>query len=57
LVEAVLHRVLGELFNVTGNQPAGEQSYHQALAVAARQSAKVFGAGTVTKASALKPVI
>jgi class 3 adenylate cyclase/tetratricopeptide (TPR) repeat protein len=40
--EAALHAVRGELFNATGNQTAAEQSYHQALAVAARQSAKVF---------------
>ena len=40
--EATLHLVRGEVFNVTGNQTAAEQSYHQALAVAARQSAKLF---------------
>jgi hypothetical protein len=42
VVEAALCRVRGELFNATGNQTAAEQSYHQALAVAARQSAKLF---------------
>jgi class 3 adenylate cyclase/tetratricopeptide (TPR) repeat protein len=43
--EAALHRVRGELFNATGNQTAAEQSYHQALAVAARQSAKLLELG------------
>jgi len=45
LSEAMLHRVRGELFNVTGNQAAAEQSYRQALAVAARQSARVAELG------------
>jgi tetratricopeptide (TPR) repeat protein len=40
--EAALHRVRGELLDATGNQTAAEQSYHQALAVARRQSAKVW---------------
>jgi predicted ATPase len=40
-----LHRVRGELFNATGNQTPAEQSYHQALAVAARQSAKLLELG------------
>jgi predicted negative regulator of RcsB-dependent stress response len=39
---AELHRLRGDLLNSTGDQPAAEHSYHQALAVAARQSAKVF---------------
>jgi predicted negative regulator of RcsB-dependent stress response len=40
--EAELHRLRGDLLNSTGDQPAAEHSCHQALAVAARQSAKVF---------------
>jgi predicted ATPase len=52
-VEAVLHRVRGELFNATGNQTAAEQSYHQALAVAAQQSAKVLELGAATSLARL----
>jgi class 3 adenylate cyclase/predicted ATPase len=40
--EAVVHRLRGELLTATGDQAAAEQSYYQALAVAKRQSAKVF---------------
>jgi len=40
--EAELHRVRGDLLNATGDQAAAEQSYHQSLAVAQRQSAKLF---------------
>jgi predicted ATPase len=40
--EAELHRVRGDLLLATGDQAAAEQSYHQALAVAQRQSAKLF---------------
>jgi predicted ATPase len=40
--EAELHRVRGDLLNATGDQAAAEQSYHQALAIARRQSAKLF---------------
>jgi predicted ATPase len=40
--EAELHRLRGDLLNATGDKPAAEQSYHQALAVAERQSAKLF---------------
>jgi predicted ATPase len=40
-----LHRVRGEFFNAVGDRAAAEQSYHQALAVAARQSAKVLELG------------
>jgi predicted ATPase len=53
LVEAMLHRVRGELFNATGNQTAAEQSYHQALAVTARQSVKVFELGAATSLARL----
>jgi class 3 adenylate cyclase/tetratricopeptide (TPR) repeat protein len=51
--EAELHRVRGELFNAMGDQAAAEQSYHQALAVAARQSAKVFELGVATSLARL----
>ena len=38
----------GYLLNATGDQAAAEQSYHQALAVARRQSAKLFELRTAT---------
>jgi class 3 adenylate cyclase/tetratricopeptide (TPR) repeat protein len=40
--EADLHRLRGDLLNATGDLSAAEQSYHQALAVAQRQSAKLL---------------
>jgi tetratricopeptide (TPR) repeat protein len=40
--EAELHRMRGELLNATGDPSAAELSYHQALAVARSQSAKVL---------------
>jgi predicted ATPase len=40
--EAELHRLRGDLLNATGDQSAAERSYHQALAVAKQQSAKLF---------------
>jgi predicted ATPase len=40
--EAELHRVRGDLLNATGDQATAEQSYHQALVAAQRQSAKLF---------------
>jgi predicted ATPase len=40
--EVELHRLRGDLLNATGDQAAAEQSYRQALAVAQRQSAKLF---------------
>jgi predicted ATPase len=40
--EAELHRLRGDLLNATGDRAAAEQSYHQAMAVARRQSAKLF---------------
>jgi predicted ATPase len=39
---AELHRVRGDLLNATGDQVAAEHSYHQALGVARRQSARIF---------------
>ncbi|HKD58102.1 MAG TPA: AAA family ATPase, partial [Hyphomicrobiaceae bacterium] len=42
LGEAELHRLRGDLLNATGDRSAAEQSYHRALAVAKRQSAKPF---------------
>jgi tetratricopeptide (TPR) repeat protein len=41
-VEAELHRLRGNLLNATGDRSAAEQSYHQALAIAKRQSAKTW---------------
>jgi class 3 adenylate cyclase/tetratricopeptide (TPR) repeat protein len=40
--EAELHRLRGDLLNATGDLSAAERSYHQALAVATTQSAKLF---------------
>ncbi len=40
--EADVHRTRGELLSVTGDQVGAEQKYHQALAVARRQHAKIF---------------
>jgi predicted ATPase len=40
--EAELHRLRGDLLNATGDPSAAEQNYHQALAVAKRQSAKLL---------------
>jgi predicted ATPase len=37
-----LHQLRGDLLNATGDPAAAERSYHQALAVAERQSAKPF---------------
>ena len=40
--EAELYRLRGDLLNATGDQSAAERSYHQALAVAKLQSAKLL---------------
>jgi tetratricopeptide (TPR) repeat protein len=40
--EAELHRLGGDLLNATGDPAAAERNYHQALAVARSQSAKLF---------------
>jgi predicted ATPase len=40
--EADVYRLRGDILNITGDRAAAEQSYHQALAVAERQSAKLF---------------
>jgi predicted ATPase len=42
LDKAELHRLHGDLLNAAGDLAAAEQSYHQALVVARRQSAKLF---------------
>jgi class 3 adenylate cyclase/tetratricopeptide (TPR) repeat protein len=42
IFDAELYLVRGEFLDATGDRPAAEQSYHQALAVAKRQSAKLF---------------
>jgi predicted ATPase len=41
-VEAALHSVRGVLLNATGDPSAAERSYHQAIAVAKLQSAKLL---------------
>ena len=51
--EADLHRVRGELLNAAGDRVAAEQSYYQALAIAARQSAKLFELGAATSLARL----
>jgi predicted ATPase len=40
--KADLHRLRGDLLNASGDLSPAEQSYHQALAVAQRQSAKLL---------------
>ena len=40
--EAELHRARADLLYATGDRPAAEQSYRQALAVAKRQCAKLL---------------
>jgi len=40
--EAELHRVRGDLLNAAGDHSGAEQHYRQAIAVAERQSAKLF---------------
>jgi predicted ATPase len=40
--EAELHRLRGDLLNATGDPPAAERNYRQALEVARRQSAKLL---------------
>ena len=40
--EAELHRVRGDLLNAAGDRSGAERHYRQAIAVAERQSAKLF---------------
>ena len=40
--EAELHRSRGNLLRATGDRSAAERRYHQALAIAKRQSAKLW---------------
>jgi hypothetical protein len=40
--EAELHRMWGDLLNATGDRSAAERRYRQAIAVAERQSARLF---------------
>jgi predicted ATPase len=40
--EVELHRLRGDLLNATGDRSAAEQNYHQALAVAKPQGARLF---------------
>jgi class 3 adenylate cyclase/predicted negative regulator of RcsB-dependent stress response len=46
--EAELHRLRGDLLNAVGDRAAAEESYHQALAMARRQGAKIFEILTAT---------
>jgi predicted ATPase len=51
--EAELHRIRGDLLNTTGDRAAAERSYHQALAVALRQNAKLLELGAATSLARL----
>jgi predicted ATPase len=51
--EAELHRLQGDLLNAIGDRTAAEQSYRQALAVARRQSAKLFEVRAATSMARL----
>jgi hypothetical protein len=42
ILESELYRVQGDLLLATSDQSAAEQCYHEALAIARRQSAKLF---------------
>jgi class 3 adenylate cyclase/tetratricopeptide (TPR) repeat protein len=42
VLEAELHRMRGNLLRATGDRSAAEHSYHRALAIAKRQSAKLW---------------
>jgi tetratricopeptide (TPR) repeat protein len=46
--EAESHRLRGELLNASGDRSAAERSYRQAIAIAERQSARLFELRTVT---------
>jgi hypothetical protein len=61
---AGLHHVRGDLLNATGDQVAAERSYHQALSVARRQSARTLElraaaslARVATRVRGSKPII
>jgi predicted ATPase len=51
--EAELHRVRGDLLNAASDRVSAEQSYRQALAVAQRQSAKLFELQAATRLARL----
>ncbi len=51
--EVELHRVRGDMMNAQGDQAAAEQNYRRALAVAERQSAKMFGVRAATSLARL----
>ncbi|OAE99847.1 hypothetical protein AYJ54_32355 [Bradyrhizobium centrolobii] len=51
--EIELHRLRADMMNARGDQAAAEQNYHQALAVAERQSAKTFGLRAATSLARL----
>jgi class 3 adenylate cyclase/tetratricopeptide (TPR) repeat protein len=51
--ESALHRLRGDLLKAIGDQDAAQESYHKALEVAARQSAKLFELRAVTSLARL----
>ena len=51
--EAELHRVRGDFLNATGDRATAERNYRQALAVAQRQSAKLFELRSATSLARL----
>ena len=51
--EAELHRLQGDLLNVAGDGASAERSYHQALAIAKRQSAKLWELRAATSLASL----
>ena len=51
--EAELHRLRGDLLNAIGDRAVAEQSYHEALAVAKRQSARTLELRTATSLARL----
>jgi predicted ATPase len=52
-LEVELHRLRGNLLRATGDRSAAEQSYHQALAIAKRQSAKLWELRAATSLASL----
>jgi len=53
IVEADLSRLRGDLLNAIGDQSAAEQSFHQALAVARKQGAKLWEVRAATSLACL----
>ena len=53
MYEAEVFRLRGDLFNRSGDQPAAEEDYGRALAVARRQSAKTLELRAATRLAQL----